>query len=132
MSAGLILDSSAVIGLFDGNMAVDEAMRGAGRVFLPAVAYGEIMAGCQGTTRREVHTRELLARLLGKPTVSILPVTKTTGEFYGRIYDYLRLSGAKIPANDIWIAAAALETGAAICTGDGHLLGLPLIRTVPA
>lgn len=128
---GLILDSNAAIGLFDGNAAVDAAMREAGRIFLPAVAYGEIMAGCQGMTRREVRTRELLGILLGKPDVSILPVTKATGGFYGRIYDYLRSAGRKIPVNDIWIAAAALETGAAICTGDTHLLGLPLIRTVP-
>ena len=131
MSGGLILDSNAIIDLFDGNETVDAAMRKASRVLVPAVAYGEIQAGCQGTARREVRMRELVSRLLEKPAVSILPVTKETGDFYGRIYAHLRSIGAQIPANDIWIAAAALETGASICTRDTHLLGLPLIRTVP-
>ena len=51
MSGGLILDSNAIIDFFDGNEAVDAAMRKASRVLVPAVVYGEIQAGCQGTTR---------------------------------------------------------------------------------
>lgn len=130
MSGSLILDSNALIALFDGNETVAALLRGAGRVFVPAVVHGELMAGCQGATRREARTRELHERLLSKPLVSILPATKATGDFYGRVFAFLRSRGTPIPTNDIWIAAAALETGAAICTNDTHLLSLPLINAI--
>ena len=128
MSGSVILDSNALIALFDGQETVAAALREAGRVLVPAIVHGEIMAGCQGTTRREMRTRELLERLLSKPAVSILPATKTTGDFYGRVFAFLRSRGTPMPTNDIWIAAGALETGAAICTNDAHLLRLPLIK----
>lgn len=52
MSVALILDTNAIIDLFDGNRAVDTEMRKAGRVMIPAVVCGEMQAGCQGGSRR--------------------------------------------------------------------------------
>jgi predicted nucleic acid-binding protein len=130
-TTALILDSNAIIDLFDGNIAVDAEMRKAGRVLIPAVVCGEVQAGCQGGTKRETKTLELFRALLEKPTVFVHSITQSTGEFYGRLHAFLRERGTPIPTNDIWIAASAMETGSAICTNDAHLLSIPLLRTVP-
>ena len=127
----IVFDTNAIIALFAGEEEVARIMADASSVEIPAVVCGELEAGMQGSTARERREREFVDRLLALPQVCVIPVTRKTGEFYGRIYDYARSVGRKIPANDIWIAAAALETGAAICTGDEHLLALPLIKTVP-
>ena len=50
--------------------------------------------------------------------------------FYAKVFGYVHAIGRPIPANDIWIAAATLETAGVLCTDDEHLLSLPLIRTV--
>lgn len=127
----LLFDTNAIIALFGGEKRVARIMSDSRSVGIPAVVCGELEAGMQGVTARERREREFVDGLLALPKVCVIPVTRKTGEFYGRIYDYLRSVGRKIPVNDIWIAAAALETGAAICTSDTLLLGLPLIRTVP-
>lgn len=130
MSTALILDTNAIIDLFGGNRAVDAEMRKAGRVMIPAVVCGEIQAGCQGGSQREVTTLRLFQALLDKPTVFVHPISQLTGDFYGKVYAFLRERGTPIPTNDIWIAATAMETGCAICTNDSHLLSIPLLRTV--
>ena len=130
MSTALILDTNAIIDLFDGNRAVDAEMRKAGKVLIPAVVCGEIQAGCQGGSKRELTTLRLFQTLLDKPTVFVHPISQLTGDFYGKVYAFLRERGMPIPTNDIWIAASAMETGCAICTNDSHLLSIPLLRTV--
>ena len=64
------------------------------------------------------------------PNVSVLPVTRTTGSFYARVFAYSHSVGRPIPTNDVWIAAAVLETAGILCTDDRHLLSLPLVRTI--
>ena len=59
--------------------------------------------------------------------VSVLSVTRKTGEFYARVFSFLKSVGTPIPSNDIWIAAGVLETGAVLITADRHLLSLPLV-----
>ena len=129
MNGTLILDSNAIIDLLDGRGEVSTIMDGFARILIPAVVLGELKAGCPGITKREAKTRELIEKLLGKPLVSILPVSRGTADFYATVFNYVRSKGTPIPVNDIWIASAALETGGVICTNDHHLLGLPLIQT---
>ena len=89
----------------------------------------QIDAGAQGETKRERVTREAFASFLEMEQVAILPVTRKTGEFYARVFTFLKSAGTPIPTNDIWIAAGALETGGLLITSDRHLLSMPLIMT---
>ena len=130
MSDILLLDSNAIISLFNGNKSVAKTMASAARIVVPAVVCGEIDAGTQGNTARERKEREAFAELLEVPNISVLNVSRITGEFYAKVYGYVRAIGKPIPANDIWIAAGVLETAGILCTGDDHLLSLPLIRTI--
>jgi predicted nucleic acid-binding protein len=43
-----------------------------------------------------------------------------TSEFYAFILNQLKENGTPIPTNDIWIAASAVENGAAVATRDEH------------
>ena len=130
MNDALLLDSNAIIALFDGSETVAKTMASAARIVIPAVVCGEIDAGSQGNTRRERAERAAFADLLKTSKISVLDVTRTTGAFYAKVFGYVHAIGRPIPANDIWIAAATLETAGVLCTDDEHLLSLPLIRTV--
>ena len=129
MNDTVILDSNAIIALLDGNKAVARMLENVQQVLVPAIVCGEIDAGAQGDTKRERATREAFASFLEMEQVAVLPVIRKTGEFYARIYSFLKSAGTPIPTNDIWITAAVLETGGLLITTDRHLLALPLIRT---
>lgn len=127
MNGTVILDSNAIIALLDGNKAVARMLENVQQVLVPAIVCGEIDAGAQGDTKRERATREAFASFLEMEQVAVLPVIRKTGEFYARIYSFLKSAGTPIPTNDIWIAAGVLETGGLLITTDRHLLALPLI-----
>lgn len=129
MNDTVILDSKAIIALLDGNKAVARMLETVQQVLVPAIVCGEIDAGAQGDTKRERATREAFAAFLEMEQVAVLPVMRKTGEFYARVFSFLKSAGTPIPTNDIWIAAAVLETGGLLITTDRHLLALPLIRT---
>jgi predicted nucleic acid-binding protein len=129
MNDTVILDSNVIIALLDGNKAVARMLENVQQVLVPAIVCGEIDAGAQGDTKRERATREAFAAFLEMEQVAVLPVMRKTGEFYARVFSFLKSAGTPIPTNDIWIAAAVLETGGLLITTDRHLLALPLIRT---
>ena len=81
MTDTLLLDSNALIALFDGDRGVARIMASAPRIAVPAVVCGEIDAGTQGETARAREEREAFSELLAMPNVSVLPVTRTTGSF---------------------------------------------------
>ena len=127
MNDTVILDSNAIIALLDGNKSVARMLENVQQVLVPAIVCGEIDAGAQGETKRERATREAFAAFLEMEQVAVLPVMRKTGEFYARVFSFLKSAGTPIPTNDIWIAAAVLETGGLLITTDRHLLALPLI-----
>ena len=129
MNDTVILDSNAIIALLDGNKAVARMLENVQQVLVPAIVCGEIDAGAQGDTKRERATREAFAAFLEMEQVAVLPVMRKTGEFYARVFSFLKSAGTPIPTNDIWIAAGVLETGGLLITADKHLLAVPLIMT---
>ena len=129
MNDAMILDANAIIALFDGNKAIAKMLENAKQVFVPAIVCGEIDIGTQGGTKREQVVRETFASFLEMEQVAVLPIVRKTGEFYARVFSFLKSSGKPIPTNDIWIAASVLETGGVLITADKHLLSIPLIRT---
>jgi hypothetical protein len=63
-------------------------------------------------------------------TFETLPVTALTSRIYARIRSELRRKGRPIPANDLWIAAQAVEHGLPLVSRDAHFLnvkGLTLV-----
>ena len=89
------------------------------RVFLSTIVVGELLYGFFHGSRREDNLRRL-DEFLQNRRVTVVPVTFTTAEFFGRISNGLRRKGSLIPSNDIWIAAHAMEMGASLLSYDPH------------
>jgi len=66
------------------------------------------------------------------PGIQTLP---RVARHYGRVYAALRRAGTPIPTNDMWIAAATLDTGACLVTLDRdftRVQGLDCVVIEPA
>lgn len=126
----VLLDSNAIIGLLDGDRSIARTMARAARIMVPAIVCGEIEAGTQGETKREKLMRRTFEDLLSMEQVSVLPVSRKTGQYYARLFVFLKGNGTPIPTNDIWIAASVLEAGGVLLTNDRHFNKIPLIRTM--
>lgn len=125
----LILDSNAIIALFDGDEDIRETISSAEKVLVPAVVLGEVQLGINDTKRGRT-TQKAFERFLDQPFVEVLDVGAETASCFVTIMKYLMAHGTPIPTDDVWIAAGALETGSVILTRDGHFASIPMVRTV--
>jgi len=117
--SGMILDTNAYVAFKRGIDAAVKILSLADEVVVPAVVLGELLAGFACGDREAENLRELTA-FLDLANVEIAEVDSTTASWYARIYSRLRRSGRPIPANDLWIAASALQCGLPIFSYDRH------------
>ena len=115
----VLLDSSAYSQLMLGREQVGRIVRDAEEVLLPAVVLGELLYGFRHGSRHERNVRDMRA-FLDNPYVSLVPAGATTADRYSRIAASLRAKGRRIPTNDLWIAAHAMETGADLVSAARH------------
>jgi len=115
----ILIDTNAYTAFMLGDAAVVEVIAHAERIFLNSVVMGELLGGFAAGTR-EAKNRGELARFLESPRVEVMAVTAQTADSYALVYSGLRRKGQPIPTNDLWIAASALEHGAALLTRDAH------------
>src|SRR5262245_15229312 len=107
----LALDTSAYSRFRAGDERVHDLLAAAEIILIPAIVLGELYGAFElGSRSRE--NRVALSEFLNEPFVRVIPVSADVARQYGRVYAALRRSGAPIPANDMWIAAAALDQGA--------------------
>ena len=107
----VLLDSNAYLQLMLGREQVSRIVRGTEEMLLPAVVLGELLYGFRHGSRYDGNTRDMRA-FLDNPYVSLVPVGATTADRYSKIAASLHAKGRRIPTNDVWIAAHAMETGA--------------------
>ena len=93
---------------------------------MPATVLGELFAGFEGGKQKSRNIAEL-DKFLSAPVVEILAVDRRTAEIFGAMVAALSLRGRPIPTNDIWIAAAAVQSGARLITCDAHFQEIPLL-----
>lgn len=115
----LLLDSNAYSHYFAGHSQVGELVGRAEEVLLSAIVVGELLAGFRRGSRFEQNLADLRA-MLDSPRVTFVPVGSVTADRYARIVASLRDKGRPIPANDAWIAAHVMETGADLVSADRH------------
>ena len=116
-SGRVLLDTSIVIAIFDGESAALSHLRQASEVFLPSTVIGELFFGAAKSTRVEENRKKLEDFV---SVNSILPCDFDIAREYGRVKFKLREKGRPIPENDIWIAATALHHGLVLVTRDAH------------
>jgi predicted nucleic acid-binding protein len=123
----MILDTNALSALLEGSSPLQAVMAGLGPLRLSPVVLGEHRYGLLRSFKRK--ERETTLRQM-EATFETLPITGLTSRIYARIRSELRSKGRPIPANDLWIAAQAIEHGLPIVSRDAHFLdvkGLTLV-----
>ncbi len=123
----ILLDTNAYTAFMLGEAQVVEVVAHADTLYLNSVVLGELLGGFAAGTREQKNRAEL-ARFLDSPRVELLPITAQTADSYALVYAGLRRRGQPIPTNDLWIAASALEHGAALLTRDAHFAQIDGLR----
>ena len=129
MNGPIVLDTNAIISLFDGNRYIADMLGEEKSVIVPSIVCGEFEAGAQGTSRRERESLAAFNRLLRLSHFSVAVISRRTSRIYASLYASLKKAGTPIPTNDIWIAAVAIEHEGVILTNDRHLLSVERLRT---
>jgi tRNA(fMet)-specific endonuclease VapC len=124
----IMLDTNAYTDFMLGTQAVVDVLAHADRLYLNSVVLGELLGGFAAGSR-ESKNRAELTRFLDTPRVEVLSITAHTADSYALVYAGLRRKGQPIPTNDLWIAASALEHGAALLTRDGHFAHIDGLRS---
>jgi len=118
------LDTNAYSRLMGGHAPLTQLLESVEEVLIPATVIGELHAGFELGSRREANRRQL-EEFLALPGVETIAMTADIAERYGLLVGQLTRQGTPIPTNDIWIAAAVLETGARLVTYDSHFEKIP-------
>lgn len=113
------LDTSAYSQFKRGDPAVVEILDGAEWLGVPAVVIGELWVGFLRGARRQRNWREL-REFLDHPAVEEISIDREVARIYGEIHVELLATGTLLPANDLWVAAAAARAGATVLTYDAH------------
>jgi predicted nucleic acid-binding protein len=70
--------------------------------------------------KRQQFNERKLRQIINRLQIEIIDVTADVARKYAIIYLALKKKGAKIPINDVWIAACCMEVGGTLLTRDKH------------
>jgi predicted nucleic acid-binding protein len=88
-------------------------------LYLPSIVIGELNFGFMKGNRQQFNERKLL-QFINRLKVQIIDVDGDVARKYAIIFLSLQKKGAKIPINDVWIAASCMEVGGTLLTRDRH------------
>ena len=127
----VFLDTSAYSAFFRGQEEVVEILGEAETISVNPIMVGELLFGFREGSR-SLRNERTLEEFLNSPRVRLLPLDLETSRRYSVIRSALKKAGTPIPANDLWIAATAMQYGLEIVTTDAHFMRVPqvLVRWV--
>jgi tRNA(fMet)-specific endonuclease VapC len=121
----VILDTNGLSAFGDGDANLEAILREADELALPVIVLGEYRYGIRQSRDRARYERWLTERLV---SFRILRVDEETTNFYADVRSALKRRGSPIPANDVWIAALALQHALPLVSRDRHFDGVPGIK----
>lgn len=120
----LSLDTNIYSAFKNGNEKIRDILENADEILIPVTVLGELYSGFQIGSFTEKNLTEL-NEFLSKPGVSIIEINKEIAFRYGFLTKKLRKQGTPISTNDIWIAAATMDTGSILLSSDKHFKEIP-------
>ena len=123
----VILDTNALSAFAGNDRALLKVLPMDRPWHLPVVVIGEYRFGLKDSReqkKREQWLNELIA------LVNVLPITESTTRHYAVVRHDLKTANRKIPPNDSWIAALAMEHDLPILSRDAHFEIIPRVRRV--
>jgi predicted nucleic acid-binding protein len=130
---GLVIDTSVVVDLerAGGSWETIQRTLSDERVVLPSIVCAELLAGVHlaDTPKRATDRRAKIDALLAR--VPVAPFGVDTAVKWAELFAALQRTGAPIPANDLAVAATALELGFGVLVGkrdEAHFRRVPGLR----
>jgi len=112
-----VLDTSAYIGIINGDHQIKIYLAGADSIMVPAIVIGELFYGYH-KGNRFYDNNIVLQRFLDTERVSVAPVDTKIAERYGKLKNGQFSTGQVLADNDLWIAATCLHLELPLLTFD--------------
>ncbi len=126
----LVLDTNIYSDYAEGMSETVDFMASQGEhLFIPSVVIGELHFGFIKGHRQRFNEKKL-QQFINRLSVEIIDVNADVARKYANIYFSLLKKGAKIPINDVWIAACCMEIGGTLLTRDKHFEVVDQIETI--
>lgn len=126
----LVLDTNVYTDYAEGlSETVDFIVTHGEHLFIPSIVLGELHFGFIKGRRQQFNERKL-QQFINRLKVEIINVNSDVARKYATIYFSLLKKGAKIPINDVWIAACCMEAGGNLLTRDKHFEVVDHIETI--
>lgn len=123
----MILDTNAISAFADNDQRLLKVLPRDRPLYLPVVAIGEYRFGLQSSRERQAR-ENWLDRLI--ECSNVLDITLSTSAFYSNVRAELKFRHVKIPPNDSWISALALQHQLPVLTRDAHFDHITGVRRV--
>lgn len=125
----LLVDTNRFADLAANNRRAHERLQYAAELWFSVITLGELRAGfTRGTRSHENEQR--LTQLLELQGVGVLLLDRDTTALYAEVWKHLSKIGRKIPTNDVWIAAKALQHDLTLDTNDAHFGLVPQLKLI--
>jgi predicted nucleic acid-binding protein len=129
---GIVIDTSALVAIERGTAEWPAALGGEPAV-VPAAVYGELLVGAEmaASPARATARRAKIDALLAR--APLVDFGAAQAERWAILYASLSRAGQLIPANDLAVAATALELDFSVLVGppdEAHFRRVPGLRVV--
>jgi len=126
----LVLDTNIYCDYAEGLPEVVDAIATHGQYLLiPSIVIGELHYGFMKGSRQRFNEKKL-RQMISRLKIEIINIDAEVARKYALIYLFLEKKGAKIPINDVWIAASCMEVGGTLLTRDQHFGVVEQIETL--
>ena len=126
----IVLDTNIYCDFAEGIPDAVDAMATYGEyIFIPSIVIGELSFGFMKGSRQKINEKKL-QQIVSRLRIEIIDVNKNVARRYAIIYLSLVKKGAKIPINDVWIAACCMEVGGTLLTRDKHFEFIDQIESI--
>jgi len=116
----LVLDTNIYCDYAEGLSEVVDTIAIHGQyLFIPSIVLGELNYGFM-KGKKQTYNEKRLREVINRLKIEMIDVNADVARKYALIYLSLEKKGAKIPINDVWIAASCMEVGGTLITRDQH------------